>query len=188
MRFDEYLEEHGVAVSPVDRFAGLVVRVGVPRGWEPFDSAVGARVWVCRTDPRIDVFGANAVLTMHRVEAPLDAGEVFAMLSEQQSQSVPGCRELQREFAPAADSLGFRGLLALEIASELGRIDSVSRSRIIAAAEGTLIAQLTVTALQDSPVEQTPIRLSVHKGAPVVGPNCDSHNHSGPLSTSRGNR
>lgn len=44
MRFDEYTEKHGLAVSPVERFAGLVVEVGVPRGWEPFDSAVGVRV------------------------------------------------------------------------------------------------------------------------------------------------
>lgn len=28
MRFDEYTEKHGLAVSPVERFAGLVVEVG----------------------------------------------------------------------------------------------------------------------------------------------------------------
>lgn len=170
MRFDEFIEKHGVAVSPVDRFAGLVVEVGVPQGWEPFDSAVGARVWVCRADPCIDTFGANAVLTMHRVEAALDPAEVFAMLVEQQLQSTPGCHEVRRELGPAAESIGIQGLLAMKITHELGAIDSVSRSRIISAEQETLIAELTVTALDDSPVRRENVWLSVQLGAAPAGP------------------
>jgi hypothetical protein len=165
MRFDEFVEKDGVAVSPVDRFAGFVVEVGVPADWEPFDSAPGMRVWVCRGDLRIDEFCANAVLTMHRVEAPLDAGEVFAMLVDQQVQSVPGCHELHRELAVATEGAGVVGALAIRITSEFGVIDSSSRSRIITTEQETLIAQLTVTALHDSPVDRENIWLTVRMGA-----------------------
>ncbi|EUA54619.1 hypothetical protein I553_1328 [Mycobacterium xenopi 4042] len=41
MRFDEFTEKHGLVVSPVNRFAGFLVEVGAPKGWEPFDSAPG---------------------------------------------------------------------------------------------------------------------------------------------------
>ena len=133
MRFDEFVKERGVAVSPVDQFAGFKVEVGVPTGWEPLDSAPGMRVWVCRTDPRIADFCANAVLTMHRVEAVLYAGEVFAMLVDQQVQSVPGCHELHHELAAATEGAGAVGALAMQIAFEHGVVDSVSRSRIITA-------------------------------------------------------
>jgi hypothetical protein len=65
--------KHGLTVSAVNRFAGFFVEVGMPPGWELFDFAVGVRVWVCRDDPCIEKFCANAVLTMrHRVEAALD--------------------------------------------------------------------------------------------------------------------
>ena len=182
MRFDEFVEKSGVAVCPVDRFAGFVVEVGVPADWEPVDSAAGMRVWVFRSDPRIDQFCANAVLTMHRLEAPLDAGEVFAMLVDQQLQSVPGCHELHRDLAAATDGAGVAGALAMQITHELGTIDSVSRTRIITTEQETLIAQLTVTALHDSPVDRSNVWLTVrmdaapgpvsadqHSGAPVAG-------------------
>jgi hypothetical protein len=182
VRFDEFVEKCGVAVSPVDRFARFVVEVGVPQGWEPFDSAPGARVWVCRDDPRIDEFCANAVLTMHRVDAPLDTSEVFAMLADQQLQTVPECHELHRELAAATEGAGVVGALAMQITHELGTIDSVSRSRIITAEQETLIAQLTVTALHDSPADRASVWLTVrkvvasgsasaahHSGAPVAG-------------------
>ncbi|OBH48211.1 hypothetical protein A5687_15620 [Mycobacterium mantenii] len=168
MRFDEFVQESGVSVSPVDRFVGFVVDVGVPPGWEPFDSAVGARVWVCRNDPCIDVFCANAVLTMHRVEAPLDPAQAFAMLVEQQLQSVPGCRELRRELAAATEGSGIAGSLAMRIAHDLGTVASVSRSRIITAEQETLIAQLTVTALHDSPVDRAQMWLKVRPGPAAV--------------------
>ncbi|OBI42002.1 LpqN/LpqT family lipoprotein [Mycobacterium colombiense] len=171
MRFDEFVRQSGVSVSPVDRFVGFVVDVGVPRGWEPFDSAVGARVWICRSDPCIDVFCANAVLTMHRVEAAVDPAEAFAMLVEQQLQTAPDCSELRRELTAATEGAGITGLLAMQIEHELGTVDSVSRSRIITAEQETLITQLTVTALHDSPVDRTQIRLKVRPGpTPVPAP------------------
>ncbi|MDT5002516.1 MAG: hypothetical protein QOK12_4621, partial [Mycobacterium sp.] len=37
MRFDDFVDKYGVVVSAVDQFAGFVVQVGVPPGWEPFD-------------------------------------------------------------------------------------------------------------------------------------------------------
>src|SRR5690625_1909069 len=151
MQFHEFVARHGIAVFAVDRFDGFAVDVGIPPEWEPFDSAVGIGVWVCRSDPRIDKFCANAVLTLHRVEASLDAGAVFAMLSEQQLQSVPDCHERQRELAAASEGPGDAGVLAMRISHELGSVDSVSRSRIVTCEQETLIAQLTVTALHESP-------------------------------------
>jgi len=165
MRFDEFVNKRGLAVFPVDRFAGLAVQVGVPPGWEPFDSAPGARVWACRNDPCIAEFCANAVLTMHCVEAALDPAEVFAMLADQQLQSVPGCHEVRRELTVATEGAGVVGVLGMQITHELGTIDSVSQSRIITAGQETLIAQLTVTALHDSPVDRAHIWLSVRPGA-----------------------
>lgn len=173
MRFADFVESHGLAVSSVDRFDGFVVEVGVPPGWEPFDSAAGIRVWVCRTDPRIDEFCANAVLTMHRVEAPLDADEVFAMLVDQQLQSVPTCHELNHEVAGATEGPGIVGVLAMQITHELGTIDSASRSRIITTEQETLIAQLTVTALHDSPVGRANIWLSVRMGTAAGSASAD---------------
>lgn len=169
MRFDEFVREAGLSVSPVDRFAGFVVEVGVPRGWEPLDSAAGIRVWAWRNDPCIDVFCANAVLTMHRVKAALNLAEVFAMLADQQLQSAPECRELRRELAAATEGPGIVGTLAMQIVQELGVIDSASQTRLIAAARETLIAQLTVTALHDSAVDQAHIWLTARPG-PVGTP------------------
>jgi hypothetical protein len=174
MRFDEFVEKHGLVVSPVDRFAGFFVEVGVPPGWEPFDSAVGVRVWACRDDPCIDVFCANAVLTMHRVEASLDPADVFAMLVEQQLQSAPRCRELRRELGPAGESVGVEGFLAMQITHELGAIDSASQSRIIPAGQETMITQLTVTTLRDSPVDRAHIWLTVRPGAAAGPASADS--------------
>jgi hypothetical protein len=165
MRFDEFVEGHGVAVSPVDEFAGFVVEVGIPEDWDPFDSAPGMRVWIWRSDPRIHEFCANAVLTMHRVEAVLDPGDVFAMLVDQQLQSVPGSHEVHRELAAATEGVGVVGAIAMHITRELGTIASESRSRIITAEQETLIAQLTVTALHDSPVDRADVWLTVRRGA-----------------------
>lgn len=169
MRFDEFIARDGVAVSPVDQFDGLAVDVGVPADWDPFDSAPGIGVWMCRHDPRVNQFCPNAVLTLHRVEAPLDAADVFAMLSEQQLQSVPGCQELYRELATATEGPGVTGVLTMQISHELGVLGSVSRSRIITRERETLITQLTVTALHDSPVDQESIWLAVRPG-PVSRP------------------
>ncbi|GAB1815687.1 hypothetical protein MUNTM_47260 [Mycobacterium sp. MUNTM1] len=183
MRFDEFIEQRGLAVFPVDRFAGLVVGVGLPRGWEPFDSAVGVRVWAWRADPYIDVFCANAVLTMHRVEALLDPAEVFAMLSEQQLYAAPKCHELHRQIAAATEGAGIGGTLAMQIEHELGTIDSATHSRIITAEQETLIAQLTITARRDSPVDRANIWLQARSG-PATNPALASH-HGGPVSRTR---
>jgi hypothetical protein len=184
MRFDEYVEKHGLAVSPVNRFASFLVEVGVPPGWEPFDSAPGLRVWACRDDPRIEEFCANAVLTMHRVEAPLDAGEVFAMLADQQLRSAPGCRELRRALGPAGESAGVHGYLAMRIPHELGTIDSASQTRIITAGQETLIAQLTVTARHDSPANRAHLRLTARPGA-AAAPASAGHHHRAPVITTQ---
>jgi hypothetical protein len=165
MRFDGFVVKRGLTVSAVNRFAGFFVEVGVPSGWEPFDSVVGVRVWVCRDDPCIEKFCANAVLTMHRVEAALDPADVFTMLADQQLQSAPECHEVRRELCPAGEFGGVQGLLAMQITHELGAIDSVSQSRIITAGQETMIAQFTVTARHDSPVNGAHIRLTVRPGA-----------------------
>jgi Probable lipoprotein LpqN len=184
MRFDEFIQKRSLAVSPVNRFADFIVEVGVPPGWEPFDSATGVRVWACRNDPRITEFCANAVLTMHRVETPLDPTEVFTMLAEQQLRSAPGCHEVRRELGPAGESVGAQGLLAMRFTHELGAIDSASQSRIITAGQETMIAQLTVTALHDSPVDRARIWLTVRPGA-AAGPASASYRGVVPVVTTR---
>jgi hypothetical protein len=151
MQLDEFARDRGVEMAPVDQLAGLAVKVGLPSGWDILESAVGVRVWICSADPFFDEFCANAVLTMHRIGVALDVKEVFAMLVEQQVFSVPKCCETRCELAVSTDGPGVAGTLVLEIDSHLGRIDSVSRTRIIPRMDETLIAQLTSTALVDSP-------------------------------------
>jgi hypothetical protein len=165
MRLDEFVRTRGVAVSPVDGFDGFEVQVGLPLGWEPFDSATGVQVWTCRNDPRIDDFCANAVLTMHHVAVSLDPSNVFAMLVDQQLHSLPGSRERHRDLAEATDGAGVRGLLALEITHDVNILDSVSRTRILTTNGATLIAQLTVSALRDSPLAGEAIWLIVRDAA-----------------------
>ena len=183
MRFDEFLGQHGLRAVPVERFGGFVVEVGVPEGWYPFDSSVGVWIWACRSDPRIDVFCANAVLTMHRVESALDAGDVFAMLAEQQLESASGSHEQSRTLTAAAEGPGVVGVLAMEIADKLGVIESVTRTRIVTSEKETMIAQLTVTALRDSPANRAKIWLTVctrgTSGPAAPGPlSGDSHGGS----------
>ena len=165
MRFDDFVAMNGIAVYPVDRYPGLVVQMEVPPGWEHFDSAPGLAVWVCRSDPRADEFCANAVLTMHLVEAPLDAGAVFSMLVDQQMHSVAGCREQYRDLSAAAEGVGVAGIVAMEFVHDLGVIDSVCQSMIIATERETLIVQLTTSALRDSPVVCDPFRVTVSTAA-----------------------
>jgi hypothetical protein len=184
MRFDEYLKECGIAVFAVDRFAGFKVEVGLPSGWEPFDSAVGLRVWVCCTDPHIGQFCANAVLTMHRVEAPINGREVFAMLVEQQTGSAPGCRELHHELETATEGVGLVGTCAMRVPHELGTIDSVVRTRIITTERDTSIAQLTVTALQNSPADHVGAWLTVRTGA-AAGSVATGRRHGVPTAGTR---
>ena len=165
MRFDQFIEQSGIAVSPVDSIDGFIVDVGLPSEWAPLDSVHGVRVWIWRCDPHITEFCANAVLTMHCIDAPLEAGEMFAMLSEQQAHMLSGSRIEQNELGAAKEGPGFTGTFAMIFASPFGPIGSVSRSRIITADRRTLVAQLTITAMQDSPVDRTNIWLSVTPGA-----------------------
>jgi hypothetical protein len=130
-------------------------------------------VWVCRSDPRADEFCANAVLTMHRVEALLECGEVFTMLADQQLQLVPGCRETRRHLTQAAEGAGVAGTLAMEFAHEFGPLDSICRSRIVASEQETLIVQLTTSVLRDSPVVREPIRLTVRTDVTGTEPEAD---------------
>lgn len=161
MRFDVFAQQRNLAITAVDRFDGFIVEVGVPEGWYPFDSATGMRIWVCRVDPRGDIFCANAVLTTHSVDAELDAAEVFAMLAEQQLRSVQCAHEQGRSISAATEGPGVVGVLAMQIDDKLGTIDSLTRTRIITNPKETMIAQLTVTALQDSPANRAKIWLTV---------------------------
>jgi surface antigen len=86
------------------------------------------------------------------------------MLVEQQLESVPGCVELSRALTAATDGPGAGGVLTMQIVDRLGTIDSVSRSRIITTDEETMIAQLTVTALEASPVDRAHVWLTVRSG------------------------
>ncbi|MEZ0355735.1 LpqN/LpqT family lipoprotein [Mycobacterium sp. ENV421] len=173
MRFDEFVIQQAIEVIPVDQYPDCAVQVALPPGWEPYESAAGLAVWVCRSDPRADEFCPNAVLTMHRVEAVLDCGEVFMMLAEQQLQSVPGCHERSRELTAAVEGSGIAGTLAMEFAHEFGPLDSICRSRIVASEDKTLIVQLTTSALRDSPVVREPIRLTVRTSLTEMEPEAD---------------
>jgi hypothetical protein len=162
VRFDDFVALHGIGVSSADEFDGYAVAVVLPPDWEEFDAVPGSKVWSWRADPFIAKFGANAVLTMSRVAAPLDSAEVFDMLCEWQLHMVPGVRLRHRGQQPAVEGPGIVGSLLMDIdTTEYGLIDSASRTRIITTEEETLIAQLTITALNDSPVDRAHIRLAV---------------------------
>ena len=161
MRFDEILVRSGSTARSVDRLDGFAVEVGLPPEWDVFDCAPGLQAWVCTDGPRTTGFCTNAVLTMHRVEAELDPAAVFVMLSDQQLQTVPGSRELHREFVSAAEGPGAAGTLIMQIPQEFGVVDSSSQCRIVVADQAALIAQLTLTALRDSPAGRSPISLAV---------------------------
>ena len=115
MRFDQFLQQHGIVAVPVDQFDGFEVNVVGPQDWEVVEDRPGLRIWVWREDPYLNQFCANAVLTMHRVAAELDPTEVFAMLSDEQVHLVPGCHERQRSSAPADGGMGIQGLLSLSL-------------------------------------------------------------------------
>jgi len=53
------------------------------------------------------------------------------------------------------------GTLALQVPSDQGLLDSESVTRILTAPHRTLIAQLTLTALPESPVDRNHIGLAV---------------------------
>ncbi|BDB40900.1 MULTISPECIES: hypothetical protein [Mycobacterium] len=180
MKFDEYVKRSGIALTGVGQFPGFVVEIGMPAGWEPERSAPGLRLW-CHADEKAGgSFCANAVLTTHIAAADLDEEEVFAMLADEQMQSVPGCEEQHRDVASADDGIGIHGLLALQIpAHEFGAIESVSRSRIIKYGPETMIAQLTVTALLTSAVNHDAFWMTVRPGAAPAGVIVQTHSSGG---------
>lgn len=172
VRFDEFVADNGIAAAPADQFDGFAVSVILPPDWalldvEPYNTVPGTRAWAWPADPCIERhhFGANAVLSMSVVEASLDPAEVFAMLCEWQLHMVGDTHERRRALEPATEGPGVVGTLMMEITtSEYGPVASVSRTRIIPAGEQTLIAQLTITALLDSPIDKAHIALIVAPG------------------------
>ncbi|WP_201274383.1 hypothetical protein [Mycolicibacterium sp. CH28] len=83
------------------------------------------------------------------------------MLVNQQVQSIPAFRETHREIDPTMNGAGVAGTLGLELADELGCVQSLCRSEITATTEETLVAQFTVTAMRDSPANLEEFWLSV---------------------------
>ena len=175
MRFEEFLDEHALAAIPADHFAGYLVEVGVPTGWGPLVSAIGLRVWVRQGVAGDDAFCENAVLTMHRVEASLNAGDVFDMLANQQVLSVPGGHEMQRDSTPATDGPGIVAVQTVQITGELGTIESASRTRIVSTAKETLIAQLTVTARSHSRADRGGPWLTLRSAGSKMSRSADNH-------------
>ena len=165
MRLDEFLDNSGIPVAVVEQFDEYAVDVALPPGWEPFQSPPGTRVCIWRADPVGARFCANVVLTMSQVEAALDPAEVFPMLCQWQLLMVPGTQETSRELAHANEGPGLIGTLALHIPSDFGLLDSESVTRILTAQRRTLIAQLTLTALPESPVDRNNIGLAVTRDA-----------------------
>jgi hypothetical protein len=172
VRFDEFVADTGIVVTPAEEFDGFAVSVILPPDWEPLDSEQftgmpGTRAWAWPADPGIERvrFAANAVLSMSRVEAALDPAEVFSMLCEWQVHMVQGTRERNRALELASEGPGVVGTLMMEITTDdYGPIASVSRTRIVPAGPQILIAQLTITALLDSPIDKANIGLTVAPG------------------------
>lgn len=178
---DQLIETTGTVVRPVDRFGGLLVKVGLPPAWEPVESPFGSHIWVWIGDPRIKDFGANAVLTMHVMESVLDGATVFSALCEQQLHMLSDGRELKRELSTATEGPGVTGLFVTQLTADVGAIDSVARSRIVTTDSETLIAQLTVTALHDSPVDWLQVWLTAEPGS-ATGPTLANRGSGIPIS------
>jgi len=158
--FDEFISENGIPITVADQFDGYAVDVALPPGWEPFESAPGTRVCIWRGDPFRKQFCANVVLTMTQIEAVLDPAAVFAMICEWQAQLMPGTQEKARNLSPATEGPGDVGTLALHMTADIGPLESMSVTRILNTEKATLIAQLTLTALPDSPVDRANIGLA----------------------------
>ena len=109
MRFDEFVAREHIEVLPADRFVGFPVGVELPPEWEQVDAKNGLRVWVWASDPRRKDFCGNAVLNLYRVQAVVEPSVLFAMLCEQQRQSVPNSRELLSDLAAATEGPGAAG-------------------------------------------------------------------------------
>lgn len=166
LRLDEFLGNHDILMSVVEQFPEHAVDVALPPDWEPFQSPPDARVCIWRGDPDRERFCANVVLTMNQIEAVLNPAEVFSALCEWQAQLVPGTQETSRELANANEGPGVVGTLALQFPSGYGLLDSESVTRILNTNQRTLVAQLTLTALPESPVDRANIGLAVTHDAP----------------------
>ena len=161
MRIEQFLQTTGTATRQVDRFDNFMVKVGLPPMWQPMESPFATPLWIWVSDPCIKEFGANAVLTMYVLDSPITGREIFPMLCEQQLQTFPQSRESKRELQDATEGPGLTGILVTQMDADVGAIDTVAWSRMITTDRETMIAQLTVTALHNSPVDWPEIWLSV---------------------------
>ena len=75
----------------------------------------------------------------------------------------------------------------MSITAEVGRVDSLSLSRIVADDQRTWITQLTVTALADSPVDRTGIWLRIRTVGGAIDPESIAQ-PGAPLAGSEGGR
>lgn len=166
IRLDEFLNVNGIPMAAVEQFEKFAVDVALPPGWEPFQSPPGTRVCIWPADPVRTRFCANVVLTMIQVEEALDPEELFAMLCEWQADLVPGTHENARDLSAATEGPGVVGTLALHIPAASGPLVSDSVTRILTTGQCTLIAQLTLTALPESPVDRANIGLAVTRDTP----------------------
>lgn len=163
MRLDKFAEKHRISMAVVDQFGGYSVEVALPPDWEAFASPPGTRALVWRADPFMKQFCANVVLTMTQIDAMLDPYEAFAMLCEWQKELLPGVQETSRDLAEVHGGQGLAGMFAMRVATAGGLLDSFSLARVITAETRTLIAQLTLTKLPDSPVDCAHIGLAVRQ-------------------------
>jgi len=170
LRLDEFLGEHDIHMSAVEQFPEYAVDVALPSNWEPFQSPPEARVCIWRGDPDRDRFCANVVITMSQIEAVLDPAEVFSMLCEWQAHLVPGTKETSRDLFDATEGPGIVGTHTMYIPSATGLLDSESITRIATTQQHTVIAQVTLTALPESPVDRANIGLAVTHDAPDARP------------------
>ena len=179
MRFDEYLAANNISAVAVEGFDGYAVNVAVPLDWDPVDTG-SIPVWVWREDPAKAVFCATLVLTQSRVAADLDPAEVFDMLCAWTIDSFPTTYEFSREIDQAGDGPGIMGRFGMLIHCDIGVVSSESLTRIIRTEDHTLITQLTLTAMADSPVDRARIFLAVRPDAPADADNTRFHG-SAPL-------
>ena len=163
MRFDEFLERNGVSFTPVSHYDGYLVQVAVPPDWEEaIDTSSSATpVWIWRDGNGREPFCANAVLTLAQTDAPMDPAAAFAKLCEWQVQMLPGVHEMRRDPAVGHAGPGVMGILELLINTDVGRLESMVMSCIIATDAYTLIAQLTLTVPIDSALERSRVGLGV---------------------------
>lgn len=176
MLFDDFVQSNRLSVTSVDRFDGHTVTVTMPPDWEAIESPPDSQVWIWQADPLRGRFCANLVLTQSRIDAALDPAGVFAMLCDSTARIFTGIHEYTREVEEAAEGPGILGRFGMLINAESGVLASESLTRVISENHTTLIAQLTLTCLADSPVDRPYIRLAVTPaGVPDITALVDYH-------------